>query len=345
MSEGGIVDCAVRARVRLGPSVGRHCNLLRLETALLMIVMLSPLWVIPLSSPVVADTVVVMHHDSVVSTAVRTIVANDPAVRVVDYGSLEYALTLHRVVGRVVWVSHGSEDSILAQSHVLSWKAFSSRIEMTPGKDIVLACNSAEINQYVDDRLVIGFTGVVDATLGGLFVTYLLAPSENVLTMMYEQVVALLGGEDKPPMLLGYIVGQLGPNELFWACVGVTFLVVSLLAGYGMGWALEKETVRDIGAMLAVGYFAILLNIVVMCIGWLYGGVSLLAFIASLVPLVPTLIYYIIVSVAWYDLWKVGVLGICASTPWVTLISNIALALTVAVLLLGILSDLTDPDD
>ncbi len=337
---------AISARVNIGRSICRQDRtLLRLELVLVMIVMVSPLWVMPLSSPVVSDVVVVMHHDSAVSTAVRTITANVPDVRVVEYGSPEYALMIHRVLGRVVWVSHGSDKGILAQSHVLSWKTFSSRIEMTPGKDIVLACDSAAIYRYVDDRSAIGFTGAIDATLGGLVTTYLLAPSENVLTMMYEQMVVLLGGEATPSRLLGYVIGHLGSNELFWACVGVAFLVVSLLAGYGMGWALEKATVRAIGLMLSLGYLTIFTNIVVMCIGWLSGEVSLLAFIASLIPIVLILIYYIIISVALYELWKVGVLGSSASAPWVTMISNIALVLTVVVLLLGILSDFTDSDD
>ncbi|MCF2138331.1 MAG: hypothetical protein K9W43_13950 [Candidatus Thorarchaeota archaeon] len=77
---------------------------MRLRTALLVIAVLSPLWVMPLSAPVVSDVVVVMHHDSTVRTAVRTITANDPHVRVVEYGSIDYALTIHRAFGRVVEV-------------------------------------------------------------------------------------------------------------------------------------------------------------------------------------------------------------------------------------------------
>jgi len=99
---------------------GRQHSLLKIECALLVIAVLSPLWVMPFSTPVVADVVVVMHHDSAASTAVRTITENVPDVQVVEYGSLEYALTIHRTFGRVVWVSHGSEKGILAGTQILS---------------------------------------------------------------------------------------------------------------------------------------------------------------------------------------------------------------------------------
>ncbi|MHA1781077.1 MAG: hypothetical protein ACTSYL_09490 [Candidatus Thorarchaeota archaeon] len=161
-------------------SVGRHRRaLLKLQTALLVIAVLSPLWVMPLSAPVVSDVVVVMHHDSAVNTAVRTIVANDPHVQVIEYGSLEYALAIHRVVRRVVWVSHGSDDGIVAGAQMLSWRAFSSRTQMTPGKDIVLACDSGEINQYVPTGAVLGFGGSIDAILGGLIASFILSSSTS----------------------------------------------------------------------------------------------------------------------------------------------------------------------
>ncbi|RLI54304.1 MAG: hypothetical protein DRO93_12765 [Candidatus Thorarchaeota archaeon] len=41
---------------------------------------------------------VVTHQDSAVSTLVRTITENVPDVQVVECGSLEYALTIHRTL-------------------------------------------------------------------------------------------------------------------------------------------------------------------------------------------------------------------------------------------------------
>ena len=175
-------------------SVGRGRMGLKTCSLLLVVVVLSPLWMMPLSVPAFSDVVVVMHHDSAVNTAVRTITENVPDIRVVEYGSLEYAMIIHRTAGRVVWVSHGSEDGILAGSRVLSWRAFSSRTQMTPGKDLVLACDSSEVNKYVPQNSVVGLTGPVDATLGGLVVAYLLAPRSIVLEMAHEHVVEIAEG-------------------------------------------------------------------------------------------------------------------------------------------------------
>ncbi|MCF2136346.1 MAG: hypothetical protein K9W43_03815 [Candidatus Thorarchaeota archaeon] len=192
----GLVDRVRDTRVELGRSVGRSVgrhgrNLLKLRTLLLVIAVLSPLWIMPLSAPVVSDVVVVMHHDRAVNTAVQTIVANDPHVRIVEYESLEYALTIHRTAGRVVWVSHGSENGILAGSRVISWNAFSSRIKMTPGNDLILACKSSEINKYIPVTQVIGFPDSIDAVLGGFIVTLLLRPSRFLGTALLLRMTDL----------------------------------------------------------------------------------------------------------------------------------------------------------
>ena len=212
-----LVGRVVSARVNPGRSVGRHDRaLLKFELVLLMIVMVSPLWVMPLSSPVVSDVVVVMHHDSAVSTAVRTITANVPDVRVVEYGSPEYALMIHRVLGRVVWVSHGSDEGVLAGSHVLGWRALGDRVMMTPGKDIVLACGSIVINRYVVGGSAFGF-GMIDAILGGLVTSYLLVSSTrdrvaagSILSKSTGRLAVLLK-DPAAPIFLHYTEGSSPP--------------------------------------------------------------------------------------------------------------------------------------
>ncbi|MCF2138293.1 MAG: hypothetical protein K9W43_13760 [Candidatus Thorarchaeota archaeon] len=177
---------------------------------------MSPLWVMPLSAPVVSDVVVVMHHNRAVNTAVRTITANDPSVQVVEYGSLEYALTIHRTAGRVVWVSHGSKDGILAGSQVLSWRAFSDMIEMTPGNDIVLACDSNEITQYVVRSSVFSF-GMIDAILGGLITSLVLFSSMGTLGNIdsiyfkFTKRLTVLFNDPSAPIFLHYIGGGSPP--------------------------------------------------------------------------------------------------------------------------------------
>ncbi len=67
----------------------------------------------------------------------------------VEYGSLEYALTIPRTLGKVVWVFHGSEKGILVGLCMVSWELFGERLENTLGCDIVSACASAQINRYI----------------------------------------------------------------------------------------------------------------------------------------------------------------------------------------------------
>jgi hypothetical protein len=105
-----------------------------------VITVLSPIWVMPLSSPVISDVAIIMHKDQAVNMAIRTITDKLPNVQVVEYESLEYNLMIHRTMGRVIWVSHGSEDGILGCKEIISWQTFSRMTMMTPGKDIILAC-------------------------------------------------------------------------------------------------------------------------------------------------------------------------------------------------------------
>ncbi|RLI48219.1 MAG: hypothetical protein DRO73_09935 [Candidatus Thorarchaeota archaeon] len=78
---------------------------------------------------------------------------------------------------------------------------FSSRTEITPGKDIILACDSREINKYISTTSVVGFTGPVDATVGGLIVSFLLAPQDSVLKTTYEHIVEIARGMVGPEFL------------------------------------------------------------------------------------------------------------------------------------------------
>ncbi|RLI48172.1 MAG: hypothetical protein DRO73_10030 [Candidatus Thorarchaeota archaeon] len=103
-------------------------------------------------------------------------------------------------------MSHGHKDGILVGRQVISWSTFSTRIETSPGKDIVLACESGEINKYVPFSQVMGIRGAVDATLGGLLATYLLEPSEAVLNSIFERISGLLSGQVLPQFLAPFDV-------------------------------------------------------------------------------------------------------------------------------------------
>ncbi len=72
---------------------------------------------------------------------------------------------------------------------------------MTPNPDIVLACHSGEMNKYHATPSIVGFAGPVEATLGGLVVSYLLGLQDRVVKTAYEHIVEIADGEVSPESL------------------------------------------------------------------------------------------------------------------------------------------------
>ncbi|MCF2138415.1 MAG: hypothetical protein K9W43_14380 [Candidatus Thorarchaeota archaeon] len=280
---------------------------MRLRTALLVIAVLSPLWVMPLSAPVVSDVVVVMYHDSAVNTAVRTIVANDPHVRVVEYESLEYALTIHRTAGRVVWVSHGSKQGILAGSQVLSWRTFSGRTQMTPGKDIVLACDSTALYRYVSTGSVFGFTGAVDAILGGLLVSFLLEPQKSILYRFSELNFDMVTNRRINSRFLGptdYILDYLSEREaMYWLAISM-LVIGSMLFNYYAGLSFWQK----VGCLLVIpGQCGIIVTLLWLARGWikpLSAASKIAGFIVGTLPAA-------MISVLGGNVFALGILMTC----------------------------------
>jgi hypothetical protein len=122
----------------------------------------------PLSTPIFSNVVIVMHEDDATNLALRTLQDNVPNLQVIVYGSPMYHLSILRLMRPALWLSHGTEEGILAGSHIISWRDFSRKIQMTPSKDIILACESSGVNQFVDSNEVLGFEGSIDARLAGL---------------------------------------------------------------------------------------------------------------------------------------------------------------------------------
>ncbi|MCF2136231.1 MAG: hypothetical protein K9W43_03240 [Candidatus Thorarchaeota archaeon] len=210
-----------------------------------------------------------MHHDRTVNTAVQTIVANDPHVRVVEYESLEYALTIHRTVGRVVWVSHGSEQGILAGHHAISWDTFSDRVELTPGYDIILACNSNSIKQYISSSSksqVFTFDGLIDATLGGFFAIILLSGSHNALTSAFQRAIDLATHSCTPDYLLWSTM------EKAWFAIDAAIFIVSALSTSFAVWkaTLNPAATMDVFAV-ALQFLSVFLQLTVFLCGALSG--------------------------------------------------------------------------
>ena len=166
----------------------------KIQYLFLVALIVSPMLIMPLSMPIMANMVVVMYHDDAVDTAVRNIEENVPNAIIVEYGSIDYLLNVHRVIGQIAWVSHGSDEGIMTSDGLLSWDDFSYNIARTPSRDIILACKSDNIYNYVNTISAVGINGIIDATLGGLLVSYLFEPQNNILEATIFHILEIISG-------------------------------------------------------------------------------------------------------------------------------------------------------
>jgi hypothetical protein len=169
-----------------------------IKCSLLVLVVLSPLLLIPLSVPIAENAVIVMHEDEATELAISTLRNKIPNIQVIDYGSLQYHLTVSRLIRPTIWLSHGNEEGILLDSHIISWEDFSHLTRITPSNDIILACESANIYEYVGVNEVVGFEGDLDARLAGLIGSVLilsqnLVMKSGVIQEIIETTIGLIG--------------------------------------------------------------------------------------------------------------------------------------------------------
>jgi len=164
-------------------------------------------------------TVLVKLEDSPpIDRAVKTIAANVENVLVVRYDSIEYALTVWRSVGYIVWIGHGGEEGIRVCGQQVGWVSFAASIKKsTSGRSILLSCFAVKALQYGDgcSRLITIGTGYVDAVLGGLLISYILTRSEGLFRQTLHRVSGLLQGDAGfLPLLLVYRGTDMGGDRL-----------------------------------------------------------------------------------------------------------------------------------
>ncbi len=268
---------------------------LKICSLLIALLAISPVWLMPLSTPVISDVVVVMHNDKSVLNAVQAIRENARRLRIVDYGALDYALIIHRVMGHVAWVSHGSEMGILANDEILSWQEFTSRIRTTPSSDIILAYDSAKVNDFVSYEEALGFDGPVDAKLEGLFVAWLLTDSRQTLISAYERVQELNGGMAEADNLYW------SATEKAWFGIDAAIFMVSALS---TSFAIWRGTLSPQSTMVvfaaAMKFLSVLLGFVVFMSGACSGTLSPLTVASKLISTMGSVVYAIIRCAPWY---------------------------------------------
>jgi hypothetical protein len=140
----------------------------RILCSIMVLIVMSPMFVVPLSSPVLSNAVIVMHEDDATALTLKTLQAHVPDIQVIIYGSLSYYLSIFRLMRPTLWLSHGTDEGILAGSKIMSWRDFAYLTKQTPSSDIILACESSRVNEFVNTREAVGLEGYIDARLAGL---------------------------------------------------------------------------------------------------------------------------------------------------------------------------------
>jgi hypothetical protein len=188
----------------------------------------STLFIVPLSVPIFSHVVVVMTPDSSVEKAVDVMREEIPDAIVVEYGSVEYNLVAHRAYGGVTWISHGSEENVKLGTRETTWNNMASLVRMTPSRDTVLACYSSAIYEYIDNKEVIAFPGLIDSVMGALLASIIVTRSHDTIQRFCGQAEAVIDGKQSVDPLYYYVVGQLGLGEAgYWMSIAtLTFLLV-----------------------------------------------------------------------------------------------------------------------
>ncbi len=302
--------------------------------SILILIIFSPLLIMPLSTPILSNVVIVMHEDDATDLTLDTLRVNIPNLQVISYGSPMYYLSIFRLMNPILWLSHGTEEGILAGVDIISWRDFSRIVEMTPSNDVILACESSGINEYVDTGDAFGFEGSIDARMAG-FVGSIIVLSQNFGLMSNAVLNALDGAFDLINNLmtgalalipLGAIPSWWGivKAELIGTITGIYFLAgETQLPAAAATWShpalflgLLSFLVSVVGylAYLVVGFFfpsvGVFINYMYLILGAAVGVVLSLILGGAL----PGLSYFIL----YIGGWLASLIGVQASwaAPW-----------------------------
>ncbi|MBD3160283.1 MAG: hypothetical protein GF309_16005 [Candidatus Lokiarchaeota archaeon] len=196
-----------------------------LSCSLIISIFVASCIILPFSVPVVSNVIVRMNDDNATNQAIATLVDNAPNSIVVDYRSPMYSILISRVIRAAIWVSHGSEQGILADNALMLWGEFAKDIAITPSKDIVLACNSKQLESYVSPQEALLFDGSVESNLGALLVSLILGGVHS-LNAIASKLISLATGQT-PLMFL-----ELTTLEFAWDTIN--FMIGLMLAGAGL---------------------------------------------------------------------------------------------------------------
>jgi hypothetical protein len=150
-----------------------------------------------LLSPINSPVIVTLSEDQAVTyTAAKTneLLGGQAAIISAD-DAVARALILPRAAGAVIFVGHGSPESVEVGSSMVSWEAFAdSYLVSTQSNQIYLAaCYSAEASEELTQRygysnVVVSFKGCVDAD----FAAYYISATLDGIAGNYKESIGLL---------------------------------------------------------------------------------------------------------------------------------------------------------
>jgi hypothetical protein len=323
----------------------------RVLCSVLVLIVSSPLLLMPLSTPIYSNVIIVMHNDDATNLTLETLRANVPDIMVIAYGSPMYYLSIFRLMNPILWLSHGTEEGILAGGDVISWLDFSRITEMTPSTDVILACESSNINEYVVASDAFGFEGALDARVAGFLGSVILLSqsfglmSDTVLKV-FDDAFNLIGNLITGTLALiplGVIPSWWGVMKavLIGIVTGIYFalgetqipLAISSVSHPALFLGILSFIVSLLGyvAYLVVGYFfpsvAVFINYMYLVLGAAVGIILSLVLRGAL----PGLSYFILCIGSWLG----SLFGLQAS--WVVPWTRIAFAASAAVCLISAL--------
>ena len=128
----------------------RRVTTKQLKVPVIVLLVFSMTLITMLTEPVAFPLTVKMSDDKTVNIAMEMLKNNGLNTIVVTYNSPMYHLLIWRACAGVIWIGHGLQQGIKTHTGTMPWPKLASEILLTPSKDIILSCESANLKKYVD---------------------------------------------------------------------------------------------------------------------------------------------------------------------------------------------------
>jgi len=288
----------------------------KILSMVLILLSLSITGVSALSTPVATTVAVELSSDQTIHNA-ATILKQNARVHIVKYGTLEYALLIHRTVNPVIWISHGNDKGFEVQHHLTQWAFAKGLIQHTIGKDIFLACHSRDLLNYgVNPSEVITFPGEIDSALGALLIAYALSRNAAIISTIVQRVNYLL---EKPTSFSP--LGLLGLSDIelsYWIIMAIiTFFLIVLDWSMDPNWSIVQTTAIK---LITFGKIGIMTTLIWLSQGW----ISLASAFSSIVGFIVDAAGYLIDAFNAASWWEKLIYGLSFAVALACLVTEIS---------------------